>query len=371
MPHVLSDSERQAWLRLARTQNVGPVTFAGLVARFGSASVALTEIPRLAKRGGATALRMPSDADARRELEALARLSGRMIASCEADYPSGLAALEAPPPLIEVIGQSSLLTREMIAVVGARNASALGRKLAGILARDLSSANLVIVSGMARGIDAAAHDASLKGGTIAVLAGGADVVYPPENEALYKRICEQGVIVSEMMLGQPPQARHFPRRNRIISGLCRGVVVVEASEGSGSLITSNYALEQGREIFAVPGSPLDPRAKGANRLLREGATLTETAEDVLAVLNPILGRRFEEPPPAGLATGTATDYISSDKENETIKVRIEEALGPSPIEIDELIRLTGASASCMHTILLEMELAGRVTRHAGNRVSWR
>jgi DNA processing protein len=372
MAQALSDSERRAWLRLARTQNVGPVTFAGLIARFGSASASLSEIPRLAKRGGAAVLRVPSDADARQELESLAKLGGRMIARCEPDYPSGLAALEAPPPLIEVIGQSALLTREMIAVVGARNASALGRKLAGILAKDLSSANLVVVSGMARGIDAAAHEASLEGGTVAVLAGGADIVYPPENEPLYRRICEQGIIISEMMLGQPPQARHFPRRNRIISGLCRGVVVVEASEGSGSLITANYALEQGREIFAVPGSPLDPRTKGANRLIREGGTLTESAEDVLVVLNPILGRQFEETPAAvGLLPGLENNDSSIEREAGRFKARLEEALGPSPVGIDELVRQTGASAAAVQTLLLEMELAGRVSRHGGNKVSWR
>lgn len=371
MPFALSDIERRAWLRLARTQNVGPVTFAGLIARFGSASAALAEVPRLARRGGAENLRMPSDADARRELETLAKLGGRMIASCEAEFPQGLAALDAPPPAIEIIGQASILAREMIAVVGARNASALGRKLAGMLSHDLGNAQLVVVSGLARGIDTAAHEAALKGGTVAVLAGGADVIYPPENEALYKRICEQGAIVSEMMLGQPPQARHFPRRNRIISGLCRGVVVVEASEGSGSLITAHYALEQGREIFAVPGSPLDPRAKGANRLIRDGATLTETAEDVLAVLAPILGRQFAEPAPQTLSGGEPMGGDPGEHEAERLRTRVEEALGPAPVEIDEIIRQSGASPSSVLTMLLELELAGRITRHAGGRVSWR
>ena len=369
-PLALSDSERGAWLRLARTQNVGPVTFARLIARFGSASAALAEVPKLARHGGGTALRIPSDTDAERELNALAQLGGQMIASCEAEYPSGLAALEAPPPLIEVIGQTTLLAREMIAVVGARNASALGRKLAGILAHDLSAANLVVVSGMARGIDASAHEASLAGGTVAVLAGGADVVYPPENELLYRRICERGSIVSEMTLGQSPQARHFPRRNRIISGLCRAVVVIEASEGSGSLITANFALEQGREIFAVPGSPLDPRAKGTNRLIREGATLTETAEDVLAVLNPILGRQFAEAPSRGHCNGDTSNDDVPDNRKDQLRERLEEALGPSPVDVDELVRISGASVAFVQTTLLEMELAGRISRSAGGRVSW-
>ncbi len=296
---ALGEAERRAWLRLARTQNVGPVTFAQLIGRFGSASAALKEVPRLVRRGGGDEPRLPSDDDAAREIAALGKLGGRMIASCEPDYPRGLAAAEPAPPIISILGHATLLEREMVAMVGARNASALGRKLAGTLARDLVEAGLVVVSGLARGIDAAAHEGALAGGTCAVVAGGVDIVYPPENTGLHERIRAQGCIVSEMPLGQAPQARHFPRRNRIISGLSRGVVVVEAAEGSGSLITANYALEQGREIFAVPGSPLDPRAGGTNRLIREGATLTESAADVLAGLRPILGHDFQDPGPAG------------------------------------------------------------------------
>ncbi|MGH6870508.1 MAG: DNA-processing protein DprA, partial [Rhizomicrobium sp.] len=269
----MTDSERRAWLRLARTPNVGPVTFSQLIARFGTASAALDALPGLARRGGGDA-RPASDADARRELDATAKLGGRMIASCEEEFPQGLAGLDAPPPLIHVLGHITLLKREMVAIVGARNASALGRKLAERIAADLGAAGLAIASGLARGIDAAAHEGSLPTGTCAVLAGGLDIIYPPENAALYERIRSEGAIVAEMPPGQAPQARHFPRRNRIISGLSRGVVIVEAAEGSGSLITANYALEQGREIFAVPGSPLYPRAKGTNRLIREGATLT-------------------------------------------------------------------------------------------------
>ena len=338
--HSLSDGERRAWLRLARTPHVGPVTFAQLVSRFGSATAALAEVPRLVRRGGGDGASLPNEADAYRELEALAKLGGRLIASVEPEYPRGLAALEAPPPVIAVLGHDALLAREMIAVVGARNASALGRKLAHSLAAELGAAGLVVVSGMARGIDTAAHEGALKSGTCAVIAGGIDIVYPPENAGLYARIKDEGVIVSEMPLGQPPQARHFPRRNRIISGLARGVIVVEAAEGSGSLITANFALEQNREVFAVPGSPLDPRAKGANRLLRQGAVLTETADDVLGVLKPILGGA------------------------------IEEALGPTPTAVDELIRLCGVPATAVLTVVLELELAGRLARHPGNRVSW-
>jgi DNA processing protein len=363
----LAETERRAWLRLARTQNVGPVTFAQLIARFGNATAALAELPRLAQRGGAKEMRVPSDADARHELDALGKLGGQMIASCEPDFPPGLAALDAPPPLIHVLGHATLLRRDMVAIVGARNASALGRKLAERMAIDLGVGGLAVVSGLARGIDTAAHEGSLATGTCAVLAGGIDIVYPPENAALYARIKAEGAIVSEMPPGVAPQARHFPRRNRIISGIARGVVIVEAAEGSGSLITANYALEQGREIFAIPGSPLDPRAKGTNRLIREGATLTESAADVIAGLRPILGHAFRdpgedpEPPPH--------DAAALDAEADRIRARILELLAPAPVEVDELIRRSRASAAAVLAVLLELELAGKLTRHPGNRAS--
>ncbi len=365
---VLSESERRAWLRLARTQNVGPVTFTQLIARFGSATTALAELPRLSRRGGGDELSPPSDADARRELERLHGFGGRMIACAEPEFPRGLAVLDPPPPLISAVGHETLLAREMVAVVGARNASALGCKLAARLAADLGEAGFVVVSGLARGIDAAAHDAALAHGTCAVVAGGIDIVYPPENAALHERIRAQGAIVSEMPFGERPQARHFPRRNRLISGLARGVVIVEAAEGSGSLITARFALEQNREIFAVPGSPLDPRARGTNRLIREGATLTETADDVIAALRPIVGREFEEPESESGAA--LPDGARLDAEADRVRVRIEEALGPAPVDVDELIRLCGAPVAAVLTVLLEMELAGRLARHSGNRVSW-
>ena len=359
---TLSDSERRAWLRLARAQNVGPVTFAALIARFGSATAALRELPRLARRGGAAGeLAIPGEADADRELEGLARIGARMIAMVEPDFPAGLAALEAPLPLISVLGRPEILAREMIAIVGARNASALGRKFATELASGLGGADLVVVSGMARGIDTAAHQGALPTGTVAVLAGGVDDIYPPENAKLYERIAERGLIVSEMPVGQKPQAKHFPRRNRIISGLARGVVVVEAAEGSGSLITANFALEQGREVFAVPGSPLDPRAKGTNRLLREGAILTERADDVLDALGPILGHAFREPSELGIRW--------DDESGDEARLRIVELLGPSPVGVDELVRQSGEAAPSVLCALLELELAGRVTREPGNRVA--
>jgi DNA processing protein len=362
----LSDRERCAWLRLARTENVGPVTFRNLLARFGSPSAALDELPRLAGRGGARNFVLPPAEDSVRELEALDRLGGRMIAACEAEYPAGLEALEAPPPVLSVLGHPHLLQKEMIAIVGARNASALARKLADILARELGLAGLIVVSGLARGIDAAAHEAALAVGTVGVVAGGVDVIYPPENERLYAAIRNQGVILSEMRLGEAPQARHFPRRNRIVSGLARGVVVVEAAERSGSLITANYALEQGREVFAVPGSPLDPRARGANRLIKQGATLVETAEDILSVLSPMLGGVFRE---SDSLSPTPTN-LALEAEADRIRDMVEEALGPSPVEIDELVRQLGAPVAAVLTVILELELAGRCQRHPGNRVSW-
>lgn len=365
----LSEDERRAWLRLARTQNVGPVTFLQLISRFGSASAALSHLPRLSRRGGGEPLKPPSDADVAGEIEKLAAYGGRFIASTEPEFPRGLAALDPPPPIIAATGHLSLFQREMVAVVGARNASALGRKLAASLAAALGEAGLVVVSGLARGIDAAAHQASLDTGACAVMAGGIDVVYPPENALLYEQIRQRGAVLSEMPMGQTPQARHFPRRNRLVSGMARGVVVVEAAEGSGSLITANFALEQNREIFAVPGSPLDPRAKGANRLIREGATLVESAEDILAALRPILGRDFREPV---RDVGEVPEDGSETLEAEADRIRslVEEALGPAPTGVDEIIRLCGAKPGPVLTVLLELELAGRLTRHSGNRVSW-
>jgi len=364
---TLTESERLAWLRLARTESIGPSSFAGLIARFGDAREALKEAPRLARRGGAAGeLRIPSEADARAELNALTELGGRLIASIEPEFPTGLAVLDPPPPIVSVLGRLDVLQREMVAIVGARNASALGIKFATQLARDLGEAGLVVASGLARGIDHAAHTGALESGTVAVVAGGIDVIYPPENAGLYAKIAKQGAVIAELPLHTAPLARHFPRRNRLISGLARGVVVVEAAERSGSLITASYALEQGREVFAVPGSPLDPRARGSNRLIREGATLTETAEDVLAALRPMLGNAFRETVMPAVPA-PASEPPSAD----AMRALVEEKLGPAPVEIDELVRQCGVPAADVLTILLELELAGRVQRHPGNRIAWR
>jgi DNA processing protein len=367
---ALRDDEKRAWLRLARTETIGPATFASLVARFPNAREALDAAPRLARRGGKDNLRIPSEADAQAEMDALARMGGRLLASIEPEFPSGLAALEPPPAMISVVGNVALLERDMVGIVGARNASALGIKFANRLAADLGSAGLIIASGMARGIDHAAHSGSLDTGTVAVLAGGVDTVYPPEHQALYDQLRERGALVSEMPFGMAPLSRHFPRRNRLISGLSRGVVVIEAAERSGSLITANYALEQGREVFAVPGSPLDPRSRGANRLIREGATLTEGADDVLSLLRPILGHAFRESPHEETPLHGAEETLV-DKEADRFRALVEEKLGPAPVDVDELIRQCGVPPAVILTVLLELELAGRVQRHPGNRVAWR
>src|SRR5712691_2698847 len=286
----LEPQERLDWLRLSRSESVGPVTFYAMLRRFGSAAAALDALPRLSRQAVATTRR-----DAEAEMAAIERLGGLLLCWGEKLYPSTLAAVEDAPPVLTVLGQPEMLPRlllsPIIAVVGARNASANGRRLARDLAAELGEAGIVVVSGLARGIDAAAHLGALEKGSVAVVAGGADIVYPEENRGLHEALARDGAILAEMPIGTEPQARHFPRRNRIISGIALGVVVVEAAAKSGSLITARYALEQGREVFAVPGSPLDPRSRGANDLLRNGATLTETAADILAQLGPLLQQR--------------------------------------------------------------------------------
>jgi DNA processing protein len=365
--HALTDTERLDWLRLARSENVGPVTFRTLLRRFGSAAAALQALPGLARRGGRrNSLRIAGRTDAEREIEAAAKANARLVALCEPDYPTPLAAVEDAPPLLCLAGQTVLLRRPMIAIVGARNASAAGRRIAAQIAAELGAAGTVVVSGLARGIDAAAHEASLESGTCAVLAGGVDIVYPPENRALHERIAAVGLLVSEMPPGTAPQARHFPRRNRIISGLSRGVVVIEAAQRSGSLITARFALEHGREVFAVPGSPLDPRCRGTNDLIRQGAVLTESGQDVLSALSGALDHTIAEPPRGGLAAPPETP---SEAELERGRPLVLELLGPTPVEIDELIRQSGLSVPTVLGILLELELAGRLSRSPGQKVA--
>lgn len=369
-PRSLTASERIDWLRLSRSENVGPVTFARLLERFGTAGAALDALPDLARRGGRGApITIPTKAAAEREIEAHERLGARLLARVEPSYPQALAVLPDAPPLISVRGQASLLNRPAIAVVGARNASANGRRLARDLAAALGTAGLVVVSGMARGIDTAAHEGAMATGTVCVLAGGVDVVYPPENGPLYGAALERGALVAEMPVGTTPQASHFPRRNRVISGMAMGVVVVEATLRSGSLITARLALDQGREVFAVPGSPLDPRSSGPNNLIRQGATLVEGADDVLGVLGPMLIRPLSEPSSQPFAS--APQGGIDESEVEKALALVVEALGPSPVAVDEIIRQCQLSPSVMSMVLLELELAGRLDRHPGNQVSLR
>jgi DNA processing protein len=359
----LTDAQRIDWLRLIRSDRVGPHTFRSLVNHFGSAHAALERLPELARRGGAARPgRICSEADARAELEASKRTGVRLLAPGEAGYPPRLAVLDDAPPLLGVRGANEVLMRPVIAIVGSRNASGAGLKFAGSLARDLSDAGFVIASGLARGIDQAAHRSSLRGGTVAVLAGGHDRIYPPEHEELLAEMIEAGgAAISEMPLGHVPRARDFPRRNRLISGAALGVVVVEAAHRSGSLITARIAAEQGREVFAVPGSPLDPRAAGTNDLIKQGATLTTEAADVINAVEPIMGRPIE----LSEADREPLDFEPDASD----RARIVDLLGPSPIGLDDLIRMAGTSPAIVRTVLLELELAGRLERHGGGLVS--
>ncbi len=372
----LAPEERLDWLRLCRTETIGPITFYALLRRFGSAKAALEALPRLGRRGErAPLVTAASREEAEAELRALSRAGGRLVCWGEPTYPSSLARVEDAPPVLSILGRTELLSRPMVAVVGARNASAQGCRIARELAGELSGAGVVVVSGLARGIDAAAHHGALRGGTAAVQAGGADSVYPEENRALYDAIVKGGVVLAELPLGTEPQARHFPRRNRIISGTALGVVVVEAAARSGSLITARFALEQGREVFAVPGSPLDPRCRGSNDLLRKGATLVETAEDILDTLAPMLEGQPPPPPPAvgdaGFEERPAVAPAPAPVADEGALSMILERLGPSPVAVDELVRQSQMSAAAVASLLLELELQGLVERHPGNLVSLR
>jgi DNA processing protein len=366
---LLDGAQRRDWLRLILSENVGPITFRQLINRFGSAGDALRALPELARRGGlARPIRIYSAADAERDLERIEALGAELVAYGEDAYPPLLREIDSAPPLLCLKGRIALLSLPAVAVVGARNASALGRKLARQLAAELASAGFLIVSGLARGIDTAAHEASLSTATAAVLAGGLDVIYPPENAELQQALGEQGVLVSECMPGSVPTADHFPRRNRIIAGMSYGTLVVEAAMRSGSLITARLATEQGREVFAVPGSPLDPRAGGTNKLLRDGATLVTSTADVIEALQPVIGRPItvkEELMREDEDLRVPGEDFSSGREHQ----RILELLGPAPVEIDDLIRESGLKASLVVAVLLELEIAGLIIRQQRNRIS--
>ncbi len=364
----LSDEQRLDWLRLIRSDNIGPRTFHDLVYHCGSVSAALAALPGLARRGGsARPVRICSREQAEAELKAARATGVEFFTLSEPDYPARLKMIDDPPPVIAVRGKREVLQRPLVAIVGSRNASAAGVKFAERMARDLGDAGYVVVSGLARGIDAAAHRASLATGTIAVLAGGHDRIYPADNVGLLEKLLDEGIAISEMPFTWEPRAHDFPRRNRIISGLSVGVIVVEAARRSGSLITARLAGEQGREVFAVPGSPLDPRNEGTNGLLKQGATPVTEAADVIAMIEPILGRELmtpsvQEPPQEPLA-------LADIELGEDERARLISLLGPTPVLIDDLVRLSHASTTIVRTVLLELEIAGRLTRHGAGLVS--
>ncbi|CAA9280783.1 MAG: Rossmann fold nucleotide-binding protein Smf possibly involved in DNA uptake [uncultured Acetobacteraceae bacterium] len=361
-------ADAAARLRLARTDGVGPQTFRRLLERFGSAAAALEEMPRY----GQGRLRAPPEAEAWREMEAVAALGGRFIFLGTPGYPPLLDTLTDPPPVLALLGDPAVLGPRAVAVVGARNASAAGRRIAGDLAEALAGHGLVVVSGMARGIDAAAHLGAMRTGrTVAVVAGGLDQPYPPENTALQARIAaEGGAVLAEAPLGTAPIARHFPRRNRIVAGLVLGVVLVEAAVRSGSLITARLGLEAGREIFAVPGSPLDARCRGSNDLIRQGAHLTEGLEDVLAHLPqaPEAEPSFRYRPSPGRMPATANPGAAAHPPTGD-EAQVIDLLGASPISVDDVLRRCHLSTPVVQAILLDLELTGRVEMLPGNRVA--
>ena len=365
----LSRAQRIAWLRLIRSENVGPATFRALVNEFGGAEAAIAALPKLSRRGGRTHdIRLCSEAEAEAELACAEDLGASLVTIGEPGYPPALAHVDAPPPLLYIKGRADLADIPIVAIVGARNGSAVGQKFTRQLASELSLEGFVIASGLARGIDTAAHRAALEHGTIAVVAGGIDIVYPPENEDLQNAIAETGLLMSERSPGFSPRGQDFPRRNRLISGISLGVVVVEAAERSGSLITARLAGEQGREVFAVPGSPLDPRSVGTNNLLKQGAGLVTCAQDVVETLAPILGR----PLPSANGLAAADEHAAPSPLpdiHQTERELIVGALGPSPVDIDELIRMTGVATRKVHIVLLELDLAGRLERHGQQLVS--
>lgn len=396
---VLTDRQRLDWLRLIRSESIGPRSFRSLMNRFGSAAAALDALPGLARQSGRD-IRICTAAEAEREFEGLRRCGARLIAEGEAGYPRPLQAIDSAPPLLSVLGRAEALLRPCVALVGSRNASAAGLKFTARLARELGEAGFVVVSGLARGIDTAAHETSLATGTVAVLAGGPDQVYPPQNLPLLRRLLEQGAAISEMPLGVAPRGRDFPRRNRLVSGLSLGTVVVEAARKSGSLITARFANEQGRIVFAVPGSPLDPRAEGGNHLIREGATLCAEASHVIEALTPLLGddRGFAglpqglrdgagdvsgqalwdeldlagiEPAPPAPASGLLEplELPSSDGEGCDLRQVVLQLLGAAPVSVDDVVRAGGRPAREISRTLLELELDGVVRRHPGGEVS--
>jgi DNA processing protein len=363
----LSDRQRLNWLRLIRTPNVGPASFRDLINRFGSAETAIEMLPELMLSGGANRIaKIPSVAEAEAEMETARKHGARFVGIGEADYPPVLRRMDNPPPLLAIRGTGAVFGLTPVAIVGARNASLAGIKMARMLADGLGRENYAIISGLARGIDTAAHEGSLATGTIGVLAGGLDRPYPPENIPLCEEIAERGgAIVSEMPFGWEPRAQDFPRRNRIVAGMVLGLVVVEAAKRSGSLISARLAGEMGRLVFAVPGSPLDPRAAGTNGLLKDGAILVTEVNDIISAIAPLVGA--PSPPPPAFAE--PPDFSAMPPPVDDDRARVIEALGPVPVGVDEIIRHTGLHPAQVFMILLELDLAGRLERHSGGAVS--
>jgi DNA processing protein len=373
-------TERLAALVLARSTGIGPVNYRTLVRRFGTARSALAALPALVAAGRLPEVRLARAEDAERELADLAALGGHLLALDEENYPVFLREIDGAPPVLAVRGRLSCVKEPGVAIVGARNASANGMRLARDLAGELASAGIPVVSGLARGIDTAAHAGALEAGgpTVAVVACGVDIAYPEENRGLMEQIAISGAVASERPLGAAPRAKDFPRRNRIISGLSLAVVVVEAAPQSGSLITARCAADQGREVMAVPGSPLDPRHRGTNRLLKDGAHLVESCQDVLAVVEPLLARRSRRPPAPRMSRAHAPRPTAAGPVQTPIPAapaglagRVASCLGPAPVLVDELIRQCHASPAAVQEALLELELEGRLEWHPGNRVARR
>ncbi|WP_077961541.1 DNA-processing protein DprA [Ensifer adhaerens] len=366
---ALTERQKISWLRLIRSDNVGPIAFRDLINHFGTAENALDALPELSRRGGTRqTYRVASVSEVERELEAARRHGAVFIGIGEAAYPSALRQIDGAPPLLAMKGDLSAAGRPSLGIVGSRNASVSGAKFAAMIACDAGRAGYVVTSGLARGIDTAAHRASLDTGTIAALAGGLDRPYPPENVGLLEEITAgRGLAISEMPFGWEPRARDFPRRNRLIAGISLGVAIVEAAHRSGSLITARYAADFGRLVFAVPGSPLDPRCHGTNDLLKQGAIVTTGPGDVIEALAPL--SQLELPLPAvrepdGQArTGVPASASDGDR------AAVSTALGPTPVEIDDIVRHTGLSPAQVYLLLLELDLAGRLDRHAGGLVS--
>lgn len=376
-----SHTDRVTWLRLARTDGLGAVGFSRLLARHGDAATALDALPGRCRKAGKPAPAIPARETIEAELDAIDRTGARLLTGLDPEFPPLLAAIPAAPPAIIVKGDLALLDRPACAMVGARNASAAGLRFARELAHALGGEDIVVVSGLARGIDGAAHAGALETGTIAVLAGGLDHIYPPEHAELHRAIAETGLLVSERPLGCIPTARDFPRRNRLISGLARGTLVVEAALRSGSLISARFAAEQGREVMAVPGSPVDPRARGSNQLLRDGAHLVESAEDVIAILSSLRGAPVVRESVSGLAFEADSDLAGDpdtpfdgeddgdrDAAGDAPEERVRALVSPTPVSIDEIARQSGLPAGTVAAMIMEMELTGEIARLPGGLV---